>query len=86
MCIRDRPYTRHGEGSNMKRNTECNSVSIFNPFQWETAGLGQHCVAVSQGQPYLFGMVVKTQNPVEFAVSLTDRAGKEVYCLSLIHI
>ena len=25
-------------------------------------------------------MVVKTQNPIEFAVSLTDRAGKEVYC------
>lgn len=76
----DEPYTRHGEGYHMKRNTECNSVSIFNPFQGETAGLGQHGVAISQGQPYLFGMVVKTQNPVEFAVSLTDRAGKEVYC------
>lgn len=76
----DEPYTRHGEGYHMKRNTECNSVSIFNPFQGETAGLGQHGIAISQGQPYLFGMVVKTQNPVEFAVSLTDRAGKEVYC------
>lgn len=76
----DEPYTRHGEGYHMKRNTECNSVSIFNPFQGETAGLGQHGVAISQGQPYLFGMVVKTQNPVEFAVSLTDRAGKKVYC------
>ena len=76
----DEPYTRHGEGYHMKRNTECNSVSIFNPFQGETAGLGQHGVAISQGQPYLFGMVIKTQNPVEFAVSLTDRAGKEVYC------
>ena len=76
----DEPYTRHGEGYHMKRNTECNSVSIFNPFQGETAGLGQHGVTISQGQPYLFGMVVKTQNPVEFAVSLTDRAGKEVYC------
>lgn len=76
----DEPYTRHGEGYHMKRNTECNSVSIFNPFQGETAGMGQHGVAISQGQPYLFGMVVKTQNPVEFAVSLTDRAGKEVYC------
>ena len=76
----DEPYTRHGEGYHMKRTTECNSVSIFNPFQGETAGLGQHGVAISQGQPYLFGMVVKTQNPVEFAVSLTDRAGKEVYC------
>lgn len=76
----DEPYTRHGEGYHMKRTTECNSVSIFNPFQGETAGMGQHGVAISQGQPYLFGMVVKTQNPVEFAVSLTDRAGKEVYC------
>lgn len=76
----DEPYTRHGEGYHMKRNTECNSVSIFNPFQGETAGLGQHGIAISQGQPYLFGMVVKTQNPVEFAVSLTDRAGKKVYC------
>ena len=76
----DEPYTRHGEGYHMKRTTECNSVSIFNPFQGETAGLGQHGVAISQGQPYLFGMVVKTQNPVEFAVSLTDRAGKKVYC------
>lgn len=76
----DEPYTRHGEGYHMKRNTECNSVSIFNPFQGETAGLGQHGIVISQGQPYLFGMVVKTQNPVEFAVSLTDRAGKEVYC------
>lgn len=76
----DEPYTRHGEGYHMKRNTECNSVSIFNPFQGETAGLGQHGIAISQGQPYVFGMVVKTQNPVEFAVSLTDRAGKEVYC------
>ena len=76
----DEPYTRHGEGYHMKRTTECNSVSIFNPFQGETAGLGQHGIAISQGQPYLFGMVVKTQNPVEFAVSLTDRAGKEVYC------
>ena len=76
----DEPYTRHGEGYHMKRTTECNSVSIFNPFQGETAGLGQHGVAISQGQPYLFGMVVKTQNPVEFSVSLTDRAGKEVYC------
>ena len=76
----DEPYTRHGEGYHMKRNTECNSVSIFNPFQGETAGMGQHGIAISQGQPYLFGMVVKTQNPVEFAVSLTDRAGKEVYC------
>lgn len=76
----DEPYTRHGEGYHMKRTTECNSVSIFNPFQGETAGMGQHGIAISQGQPYLFGMVVKTQNPVEFAVSLTDRAGKEVYC------
>lgn len=76
----DEPYTRHGEGYHMKRNTECNSVSIFNPFQGETAGMGQHGIAISQGEPYLFGMVVKTQNPVEFAVSLTDRAGKEVYC------
>ena len=76
----DEPYTRHGEGYHMKRNTECNSVSIFNPFQGETAGLGQHGIVISQGQPYLFGMVVKTQNPVEFAVSLTYRAGKEVYC------
>lgn len=76
----DEPYTRHGEGYHMKRNTECNSVSIFNPFQGETAGLGQHGIAISQGKPYLFGMVVKTQNPVEFAVSLTDRAGKKVYC------
>lgn len=76
----DEPYTRHGEGYHMKRNTECNSVSIFNPFQGETAGMGQHGIAISQGQPYLFGMVVKTQNPVEFAVSLTDRAGKKVYC------
>lgn len=76
----DEPYTRHGEGYHMKRNTECNSVSIFNPYQGETAGMGQHGIAISQGQPYLFGMVVKTQNPVEFAVSLTDRAGKEVYC------
>ena len=42
--------------------------------------MGQHGIAISQGQPYLFGMVVKTQNPVEFAVSLTDRAGKKVYC------
>lgn len=76
----DEPYTRHGEGYHMKRTTECNSVSIFNPFQGETAGMGQHGIAISQGQPYLFGMVVKTQNPVELAVSLTDRAGKEVYC------
>lgn len=76
----DEPYTRHGEGYHMKRTTECNSVSIFNPFQGETAGMGQHGIAISQGEPYLFGMVVKTQNPVEFAVSLTDRAGKEVYC------
>ena len=76
----DEPYTRHGEGYHMKRTTECNSVSIFNPFQGETAGMGQHGIAISQGQPYLFGMVVKTQNPVEFAVSLSDRAGKEVYC------
>ena len=76
----DEPYTRHGEGYHMKRTTECNSVSIFNPFQGETAGMGQHGIAISQGQPYLFGMVVKTQNPIEFAVSLTDRAGKEVYC------
>lgn len=76
----DEPYTRHGEGYHMKRTTECNSVSTFNPFQGETAGMGQHGIAISQGQPYLFGMVVKTQNPVEFAVSLTDRAGKEVYC------
>ena len=76
----DEPYTRHGEGYHMKRTTECNSVSIFNPFQGETAGMGQHGIAISQGQPYLFEMVVKTQNPVEFAVSLTDRAGKEVYC------
>lgn len=76
----DEPYTRHGEGYHMKRTTECNSVSIFNPFQGETVGMGQHGIAISQGQPYLFGMVVKTQNPVEFAVSLTDRAGKEVYC------
>ena len=76
----DEPYTRHGEGYHMKRTTECNSVSIFNPFQGETAGMGQHGIAISQGQPYLFRMVVKTQNPVEFAVSLTDRAGKEVYC------
>lgn len=76
----DEPYTRHGEGYHMKRTTECNSVSIFNPFQGETAGMGQHGIAISQGQPYLFGMVVKTQNPVEFSVSLTDRAGKEVYC------
>ena len=76
----DEPYTRHGEGYHMKRTTECNSVSIFNPYQGETAGMGQHGIAISQGQPYLFGIVVKTQNPVDFAVSLTDRAGKEVYC------
>lgn len=79
----DEPYTRHGEGYHMKRTTECNSVSIFNPFQGETAGMGQHGIAISQGEPYLFGMVVKTQNPVEFAVSLTDRAGKEVYCRTI---
>ena len=76
----DEPYTRHGEGYHMKRTTECNSVSVFNPRQGETVGMGQHGIAISQGQPYLFGMVVKTQNPVEFAVSLTDRAGKKVYC------
>ena len=74
------PYTRHGEGYHMKRTTECNSVSVFNPFQGEAAGMGQHGIAISQGQPYLFGMVVKTQGPVEFTVSLTDRAGKDVYC------
>ena len=76
----DEPYTRHGDGYHMKRTTECNSVSVFNPRQGEPVGMGQHGIAISQGQPYLFGMVVKTQNPVEFAVSLTDRAGKKVYC------
>ena len=29
----DEPYTRHGEGYHMKRTTECNSVSVFNPRQ-----------------------------------------------------
>ena len=45
---------------------------------WERRpALGQHGVAISQAErPYLFAMVVKTQGPVEFAVSiaLTDRA------------
>ena len=76
----DEPYTRHGEGYHMKRTTECNSVSVFNPRKVESVCMGQHGIAISQGQPFLFGMVVKTQNPVEFAVSLTDRAGKKVYC------
>ena len=76
----DEPYTRHGDGYHMKRTTECNSVSVFNPRQGEPVGMGQHGIAISQGQPYLFGMVVKTQEPVEFTVSLTDRAGKAVYC------
>lgn len=76
----DEPYTRHGDGYHMKRTTECNSVSIFNPCQGEPVGMGQHGIALSQGQPYLFGMVVKTQGSVEFTVSMTDRAGKAVYC------
>ena len=49
MFALDEPYTRHGEGYHMKRTTECNSVSIFNPFQGETAGMGQHGIAISQG-------------------------------------
>lgn len=45
----DEPYTRHGEGYHMKRTTECNSVSVFNPRQGETVGMGQHGIAISQG-------------------------------------
>lgn len=76
----DEPYTRHGEGYHMKRTLECNSVGIFNPYCGEAVGMGQHGITISQGQPYLFGMVVKTQEPVKFTVSLTDRTGKNVYC------
>ena len=76
----DEPYTRHGDGYHMKRISECNSVGVFNPCQGETAGMGQHGIAISQGRTYLFGMVVKTQEPMEFAISLTDRAGEKVYC------
>ena len=76
----DEPYTRHGEGYHMKRTLECNSVGIFNPYCGEAVGMGQHGITISQGQPYLFGMVVKTQESVKFTVSLTDRTGKNVYC------
>lgn len=76
----DEPYTRHGEGYHMKRTLECNSVGIFNPYCGEAVGMGQHGITISQGQPYLFGMVVKTQESVKFTVSLTDRTGKSVYC------
>ena len=46
--------------------------------------MGQHGIAISQGQPYLFGMVVKTQEPVEFTVSF-NRPGREG-CLSPRHV
>lgn len=76
----DKPYTRHGNGYHMKRISECNSLSILNAYQGEQAGLGQHGISISGGQEYLFGVVVKTQEPMEFSVSLTDRTGRTTYC------
>ena len=73
----DRPYTRHGEGYHMNRILECNSLSVFNPCH--TAGLGQHGLSVQKGKTYLFAAVVRARESLPLSVSLTDRAGSEVY-------
>ena len=77
----DRPYTRHGEGYHMKRMSECNSLSLLNPYEGQPAGLGQHGLGVRQGESYLFGAVVRTKGPVTFSAALTNRAGDLVYDL-----
>lgn len=81
----DRPYTRHGEGYRMKRILECNSLNVLNPSQGQTAGLGQHGLAVQQGKSYLFGAVVQTKGVVTLSVSFTDRSGALVYdCRTMV--
>lgn len=75
----DHPYTRHGEGYHMKRILECNSLNILNPYPGQRAGLGQHGLAIRQGERYLFGAVVQTKGAVTLSVALTDRAGDLVY-------
>ncbi|WP_322176488.1 hypothetical protein [Acutalibacter caecimuris] len=75
----DQPYTRHGEGYHMNRILECNSLCILNPHLGQSAGLGQHGLAIRQGETYLFGAVVRAGKKLTLSVALTDRAGNLVY-------
>ena len=76
-------YTRHAEGYHMQRRFERLSVSVFAPGG-QTAGIGQHEIAVTGGKTYDFAVVVKTEGPVKLEVSLTDRKGRDVYACEIL--
>ena len=82
----DKPYTRHHALYHMKRSHECNSVRMINPTAGTVMGMGQHELALVQGQKYAFRMVAKTSAPVEVTIELTGRHGTPVYAGATISL
>lgn len=80
-------YTKHICLPNMYRENERSAQVIENLKEGQTAGLGQHGMAVEKGKTYELRTVTRVSAPMDLTVSLTDYSGKEVYAsrtLSLV--
>lgn len=74
-----RSYTRHTHMHNMHRWNERNMQVIQNIKGGNTAGLGQHELAVQRGKKYSLRTVTQVNAPMTLRVELTNRAGDKTY-------
>lgn len=72
-------YTKHLGIPNMHRDNERSSQIVQNLFKGQTAGIGQHELAVEKGKTYTLRMVTRVSAPINMTISLTDRSGIHTY-------
>lgn len=79
-------YTKHICLPNMRRDNELSSQVVQNLIEGQTAGIGQHGLAIEKGETYVLRAVSRVSAPINLTISLTDRSGLKTYASRTLSI